>query len=407
MAGMEIFSGLIALSVLAAGIIHCISPEKSSLKFVRLGPDWAIWAFWGVIASGAFLISTLPAGMSWEVIGEARWILSLYALAAAVTYVRPDQEKIFLWLAGCAILVSLYTFVQVFTGIDLFRGKTYVPDNYAGVEIWRAKGFFSNTMAYSYSIGTLLSFLYAALLCSAVKGRGKWLIMAAAILLTVSLFVTFTRGAWIAGFIALVAQLFLWNRKRGLQIVVMIITVIAIAAVISQPVRERLASIYQEKEGSHSVSQRLELWQANWAMFKDHPWLGVGYGQNSLYVQEYHNKLLGRDGFVSNAHSNYLQVLAGIGVFGFFLWIYFCAAFFMKAVRLWTRASRSDLRKAPRQRTAAQDWAEAIALGSIGAQIFFHVGGLTQATFFDNEPLYMFLFGWALLISQKENECFL
>lgn len=395
MAGIEFFSTLITLFVIvavgwaavAAAAVHYKWPEKSDMVLVRLGPDMAIWFFWGMITLGAFFSTILPKGMTFEVITEARWIIMLYTLAAAMTYLKDRQPRFLQIFAVLAIIVSVYSIVQTFTGFDLVRDYSGSFSTYSGIKIWRARGFFNNTMTYSYTMGALLCFLYGAIAANYFSGVWRKVIIASAFFLSISLLCTFTRGAWVGAVLAICTIFMLRNWRKGIVIIISIFIFAGVLSAVSPPVRERLYSIYKEDKAATSVSNRWVLWRANWAMFKDYPLLGVGYGQNSLFTQEYNNRLMGHDGFVENAHNNILQVLAGAGIFAFLAWLYFCGYFFWQAVRLWL-ANRKE-----------NTWLEAVALGSIGAQIFFHIGGLTQATFFDNEPLAMFLFFWAILAS--------
>lgn len=374
MAGMELTSTLIVLFSIG--------------KWRRLGPDLGFVLFWTVIAIGAFFIPVLPAGMTLEVIGEARWILILYALVGWLFHIKDEQTRIFNTLIFASMLVALYAIFQSFTGLDPIGGRKVLFAGTPEFSIWRTQALFSNSMSYAYSVGIMAIFSGAALLIRFKTSMHSLFIYLSPLLTGLALFLTFSRGAWMAFVIGFYIMVLIWNWRRGL-IIVSLFSLILVTTYQTVPaIRQRASSFFKDPTKMKSTAQRLDLYKVNWAMFKDHPWLGVGYGQNAILTPEYNQKILGREGFVSNAHNNYLQVLAGCGIFGFLAWFYFCIYFFLMACRLWwhTRGQKS--------------WAEALALGSIGAQIFFHVGGMSQVTFFDNEPLQLFLFFWALMISQ-------
>src|SRR5690606_16401129 len=91
----------------------------------------------------------------------------------------------------------------------------------------------------------------------------------------------------------------------------------------SPTLQKRITSITDTENASNAI--RLMLWRTNWEIFRDNPLLGVGLHENSKFLQEYYLEL----GFtkyahyVGHAHNNFLQVLAGTGVIGFFCFVSF------------------------------------------------------------------------------------
>jgi O-antigen ligase len=310
-------------------------------------------------------------------------------LSAVIIYLNDKSEKIVRWLFIVATMVSLYAIVQTFTGLILFRSGEYGTTDVAGYKIWRAKGFFGNTMDYSYVMGSVFCVAFATLLVRFYRGRDAWHMLVTTFVIGLSLLLTFTRGAWVATVLAMCVVMFLHNKKWGALFVGFVIVLSGLGIQFNPVIRDRFYSLFGTGDAAVSLSHRKDLFKANWAMFKDHPFLGVGYGQNSKFVQEYHMKLKGSEGFVGNAHNNILQMLAGVGVFGFAFWVLICGYFMWLAFSLW-RGARGQ-----------NNFVEAFSLGAIGAQVFFHIGGLTQATFFDSEPLNMMLFIWAVLVAHR------
>ena len=125
-------------------------------------------------------------------------------------------------------------------------------------------------------------------------------------------------------------------------------------------------------------------------MFKDHPWLGVGLFQNQVKIQNYHYKVQDRQGMVGHAHNNYIQVLVGVGVFGFLFYMWFCIKSYIDVFKGYIIS---------KQRGAYSGY----LLGGIGALTSFYISGLTESNFFDGEVTHMYVFVLAVLFSFRHD----
>ena len=61
--------------------------------------------------------------------------------------------------------------------------------------------------------------------------------------------------------------------------------------------------------------ERLAHWQVAFDMMRDHPWLGVGFGNYGAYYEQY--RLLYWTNALGHAHNYYLNIFAETGVIGF------------------------------------------------------------------------------------------
>ena len=286
----------------------------------------------------------------------------------------------------CATLTSFYGIWQHFSGIDLVRADhrvlTQVP--WGDGSVFSTIGFFNNHLTYGHCFMMILCIPWAALL---LAKRPRWwhtllLLISFSAILT-SLVFTYGRGVWIAVLVALPFMAFYASRKLFLLTLGILVVVGGIVLKRDPLIRERAQSIIAENNGSNE--ERRKLWEANVEMFHDHPWIGVGYKQNEAVTDTYFKKLAIQDGVVGNAHSNYIELLATTGMLGFVSYMLFILAFILMTARLYATIPSTHY------------WHKVFVLSALGAQISFHVGGLTQWNFGDPVVQHLFLFWLAVI----------
>ena len=72
--------------------------------------------------------------------------------------------------------------------------------------------------------------------------------------------------------------------------------------------------------------ERLAHWQVAFDMMRDHPWLGVGFGNYGTYYEQY--RLLYWTNALGHAHNYYLNIFAETGVIGFVTYLALWATIF-------------------------------------------------------------------------------
>jgi O-antigen ligase len=231
--------------------------------------------------------------------------------------------------------------------------------------------------------GMLFCLMAAFWYLKAMKIKNDWVLRIAVPIVLISLFMTFTRGLWIGLIVALFVMASLISRQLMTKVVLATAILFGTLVTFSESSRERVMGIIKIDQSS---SERLMIWQNHWAMFTDHPLLGVGFEQNSRLMQEYNLLLFGKEWRAVHAHNHFLQVLTGVGIFGFLFFLNFSLCMYWLAFKLWFESSPLDT------------FARAIALGSIGAQTVFHLGGMTEAVFVDRESNHGYLLVIALTI---------
>lgn len=406
-AGMELFGWLTTLvALLLFGLrplllklksggdpktrAHRVHGVLGGMREISVGPDGALWGLWLIATLGVYVNGNSETD-SLYVIGNFRWIVLLYgySLAWKSLLLKPSFNFVtrFIWvLTPVLLIVSLYGILQSFTGIDLIRpGREVHSLHLAGIQIFRASGFFNNPMTYAHLFVMWFCVILSLIFVADLPRKQKNWLRLVAVVVGLGLFLSLIRGVWISGTVSVMVMLWFWRRRAFYRGALAVAIVLGLSLAFVPPVRERVVSIF----GTQNIENRdrVTLWAANWEIFKDYPLLGIGYTENERRIGEYYERMGITDGFHGHAHNVYLQFLAGTGLLGLCCYLFFIGYFMLLALRLW--------RKLPLD----QSWARALALGALGAQISLHVGGLTQNNFSDGEVTHNFVFILAMLVA--------
>lgn len=308
----------------------------------------------------------------WFQFGFMRWVFLLWSFSWALREVwnaQFEERFVKVWM-GAFTLACAYAVFQCLTGIDPLHSRQVVfPQD--GL-LYKATGFFSFSLTYAYSIGISL-FVIAV----PMWRRNRALGVAAWVTGSLGLLASMSKGAWLAALAAVFIYLLMEKRKL---VPLFIAAVVAAGAALMA-----FSPVFQEKIGriihlsaDRSAMTRLDLWQAYWSMFLDHPFFGVGIFQGDKLLPEYYQRLGVDQEFVSHAHNILLQWAVGAGVLslGFYLWIsgaFLKMAWGIRQFRVW-------------------GWALFLA------QLYWQLGSLTEANFIDGEVNHMITFTWAAVL---------
>ncbi|MDH7485403.1 MAG: O-antigen ligase family protein [Anaerolineae bacterium] len=191
---------------------------------------------------------------------------------------------------------------------------------------------------------------------------------AAMVLLIAGMGMSWSRGAWLGLAAAVVVVGGLRSRRAALgfallAIVVCIFAILGRAGVLPGALGGRLAGLgeyvqyatdpnlarVEITDANFAVLERVAHWRAAWAMFSDHPWLGVGIGNYAVAYSAY-SLPHWRDA-LGHAHNIYLHVLAETGLLGLAAYLIFWV---VAIVRIW------------QARAPQNDYAKAVAIGVLG-----------------------------------------
>jgi O-antigen ligase len=120
---------------------------------------------------------------------------------------------------------------------------------------------------------------------------------------------------WMARYASVVAM------SSVLAFSLILLTAVGVAWVGGDPVVHRLEKVSGELNEGGGKLRRQEIWRATWHLIKAHPLTGIGFGGYEAAIPEFNTGFAG-DSQLSQAHNDYLEILASGGIVGaiFALW---------------------------------------------------------------------------------------
>ncbi len=377
---MELFINLLALSVLVYWYFFRKTDKIFFVpnRFINIG----FIGFATVVVLG-FLINALPGAEWFENIEKLKWILYIYILSAALN-VSDFSKRDLNALAYLVIGVSLYSILISFLGVDLIRPNHEKP--MVG-SLLRTGGLLASPMTFAQSHGQIFCAFFALCFyqfCKTKKINVLWTI--ATVLLAIALVLSFTRGVWLALFVSVIVSGFLIHRFWGYAFFASLVSILILAFFLIPNIQERMTQSFDPSRSYDG--NRVRLWMVNFSMWKDYPFLGMGYYENYRRLPEYYEKLGHPPGtYIGHAHNQFIHILAGTGILG--LGFYLLSVF-----GIWILGIRFVLQNKHRE----FNWETALMFsGSMGVLCFF-ISGLTEANLEDTEVKYVFLLFLSLII---------
>lgn len=337
-----------------------------------------------VVATISFFVNQLPSDDFISYITELRWTVIYIAL---LQFFNLRGQKLnwghLLFCAQMVLVVAgLYAIYQFFYGHDFFRKHAQFHEIYFHSPFRRPNGFFSFPTTYAHSLAMFFPVSLAYWMREPrPTGLRKNLTRLYFGLSSLSIFLTFTRAAWISFFVSTMCILALTRKKLCLRIAFVFIIVTAAAYTGMPEFRNRINSIFDlQYVANHD---RIYLWKANWLMFEEHPIWGVGHDYSSKNIDTYLNKINQPDVIRSHPHNTYLNFLVGTGVLG--------VSFFLLFIGLTLFHTWRGLRE------SSHHLHKTLYIGAFGLQLVLLIGGLSECMFEDIELTHPFILFAALV----------
>ncbi len=293
-----------------------------------------------------------------------------------------DKKRVWrtLWVFGAATIgISLYGVYQFFfttlstkwTDTELFN------ENFG-----RLTATFENPNVY----GTFLIIAVPIALMSAIFAKGwraKVFFGVGAAIATVNMFLTYSRGCYVALFVTL--AILLISKGKGW------LWAGAGAAALSpfylpESVLQRIMSIGNLADSS--VSYRINIWKGAFAMFQKYWWMGVGIG-DAAFVSIYQSEALTAVEDAPHAHNLFLQIACEGGILGLIVLILFIAYVFRSAVSYLAKSQ------------GFSKWMRLTLIAIWGGLL---VQGMTDYIFYNNNLFAIMMISLGAMVTQGGNE---
>jgi probable O-glycosylation ligase (exosortase A-associated) len=321
-------------SMVLALIGVALEPRRIRLpSFIIL---FGVLLVWGAMGIG----SALDPSVSSEAVVEA---LKLWAIAFVVVNVIRSPAQLRFYIVFLIACFAMYP----------ARGAIF---NYylAGYSVW-GRAIWNHAFANPNDLAAFcflpLSIAWA-LLVTERKGLFRWGAMASVLVFPLLIFLTQSRGAFLAvlivGGVALLRQ-----RAKARALFVTAALLVVSLAVVPNAAWERFSGISKltsaetiaEADPEGSAEARFNIWKTAVLIIKDHPVTGVGLGNYGLAQARYAHMVPGAPEGEKDAHSTYLRMAAELGIPGLAVFLGILLATFRKS-----RSVRREVQDfAPRQ----------------------------------------------------------
>ena len=327
---------LFAVILVAIWLIKIINTGEYSLKKIKL--DLPLILFSLVLVLSLFISKTKMVSLQ-DFIIFLSYILIFFLITNNLDRKADFNSFIHLFFI-ISFLVSIYTIIQYY-GLDLYLSDLHSLTSTIGQKNW-----ISNYLAmifpvlFSYFLlektqknripyFLLLSILYSTLMIC--QSRGIWISISLTIILAIYIIFKFN-----------LLKIFQENKK---WLFLLLITFLIITIIYSTDnplnksaitVPQRAMSTFDEQDPS--INTRLLIWKTTFEMIKDKPILGSGIGTFKMNYLNYQGEFLKNNPYYINysgkageAHNEYLQIWAELGIIGLglFLLIFY---FFYKTI---------------------------------------------------------------------------
>lgn len=334
--------GAFAIIVVLLTIIKLFT--KKGAKVSITGFDGALIVYFAIC-----FISTINSTLLTQSIhGFLKTVIYIFYYFCAVNYFQTNQNKIRYVFMLVGVLCSIEAFIAIcqnFAGVEQI--STWQDSNYINPEdaIARAYGTlkpYNPNLLGGYLIAGIPYMLgTSALLLANKKYKISFLSFAAFALCSLAVFVTGSRGAYLA-LGAIVATLIgvvtiiintdfaAMNKLKALwhKIVIGIIGAFALVLIAVPKITKRLLSIFILR-GDSSTSFRMNVYHSCWQMFCDNWILGIGAG-NQTFREIYGLYML--TGFDAlSTYSVPLEIAVESGIFGLLAFVVFIGWFLYDA----------------------------------------------------------------------------
>jgi O-antigen ligase len=284
--------------------------------------------------------------MSWDPLSTKTFIVQVCALILfgwmLVRYTLSERRLLFLVDTIVAIGFVSATF-------GLLRQATQQQIGFVLPQLKPGFGYaqFINSNHFAYLMEMALGLSLGMVVTGSLVRRRLILFLLASLLMWVAVVRVNSRG----GLVSMLAQVVLlgvfalsnrgvgnnkerplslmkqWTLSVTLILVLLAASLMTIIFVGGDPLAQRIGalSVEMNQKTAQTYTLRQNIWQATWALIKEHPVAGVGFGGYWVAISQYHRA--SGDTTPQQAHNDYLELMASGGAIALGIGIWFVIVF--------------------------------------------------------------------------------
>lgn len=197
----------------------------------------------------------------------------------------------------------------------------------------------------------------------------------------IALVLTFTRSSWL-GFIG--GGVVIGILKNKIVLPILLVAVVLFLLFAPAPLRDRAYSIIDPTH-KYNVG-RMHMWTTGLKIFNDHPIIGVG----DIDLQRIYARYKSPDDIEpgGHLHNNILMWLVTLGIVGCVVLVALFVKIFLVELQIWKRTRHHWI-------------AGSLALGAIAVMVGFHINGLFEWNFGDQEIMILLWTSVGLSLAAK------
>lgn len=341
---------------LSAMLLRRITEARSALPNTNLTIPLLLFIALAVVS---LIVSIYPHATWYALIRLLIYLAAMFLAADIARHRRRTRRFIWVLMATSVLLVVI--------GLIKYSGGP-IP-SFWEYNVPHQQSFLTSTFFNHNHLSGYLEMAMPLILCVLVisrpkKRRGLWFL--ALIILVLGVVLAMSRGGWVSLVAALTfCMLFIWINQywswaRMLMTGVAGALMILIVFMASTPALDRLEST--EDLSEPSIQVRAHIWEATGTLIKDKPILGWGLGTYPWSFPQ--ARPLGLAGRVREAHCDYLQLVASMGVLVLIPLLWGAGATFYRGTKIFLN-SRSSFK-------------QGVSLGAMGAIVAMLVHSLVD-----------------------------